>query len=70
MLIKFQLNWSSGGMIFYFRIRTGAKGENVVSIFAVFRFKKSIIFYKKIKNNIKSVSIDSYDLFLRDLKVS
>jgi hypothetical protein len=31
--------------------------------------KKAITFYRKIKKNVKSVSVDSYDLFLRDLKV-
>jgi hypothetical protein len=36
MLAKFQLNWNSRDMIFYFRIRPGAKEENAVPVFAVF----------------------------------
>jgi hypothetical protein len=36
-------------MIFYFRIRPGAKEENVGPVFVVFRSKKTITFYRKIR---------------------
>jgi hypothetical protein len=38
MLTKFQLNRNSRDMIFfYFRIRLGAKEENIVVVFVVFQ---------------------------------
>jgi hypothetical protein len=56
-------------MIFYFWIRPRAKEKNVVPVFADFQIKKGYNFLQKNHKNIKLVSIDSYELFLRDLKV-